>query len=957
MIDHIKLIGRRGELAALQNAFAGIKDSKGKIVFLSGEAGVGKTLLAENSLSQSGLKVYTGRATEEITPPYGPIAAALRDCLREMPRRKFDCGPLTPYLALLLPELGDPPRDPSRDTIVEAISAALSGITSRAPSAIFLDDLHWADEATLELLPDLADRLQNQPLLFLGTYRSDEVHRGHRLRRVRNELRRRRKLKEIFLEPLSLQESAALMERVLEGRPAFQLAELIYEKTQGVPLFVEELSSALIAHHRVRKGDNGLELVPGENLPLPESIRDAILLRLDVLSGEARSLLEVAAVAGTEFDLQLITRLTGEEAGLDELFERSLLIESETGRASFRHALTREAVHDEILWSRRRTLNRQIAEYLESASALPELIAQHWLAANEPGKARLALVACAERSCQLHAYRDAARAGHQALEIWPEGEDEENRLRTLERLAHCAQVSGQLNDAVRALRELVESPQFTENHQRRGEALRSLATIYSLQGAWEQSQASRKAAAEAFEKADLPAEAAVEYLAAAGRYSGMLQITLAIEFCDKALALAEKSDRLDLQARTLGLKGNLLAVQGKFREGIETVNQGLSIALTHKLADAASEVYRRLGAALEYASDYNSSREVYTSTYSYCQNQGEEAQAQLCLSCMSYILFRTGDWKYCIDVCQEVINDEKSAAGGKATAMGILGMIRSYRGETRQARKYMQEAYSQTIRDQSMAMQLIALWGLAQLEEFESEIAKAEEYYRQLLALWGQTRDIHDSLPGMFSAVTFFVAQGLEKEAALCVDALARMASVTGNHEALATLAHALGETALLHGNAAEATRQFLQAMVQFEKLELPVERLKAEFRGGMAFIAAGQRDTGIEHLLSAYRLARNLGARQLASQVAAELDKLGVSAEERRNPEAPERAITAGLTRRQVEIARLIGDGLTNKEIADKLFLSSRTVEMHVANMLNRLDCRSRSEAVRKAGELGLLE
>jgi hypothetical protein len=183
--------------------------------------------------------------------------------------------------------------------------------------------------------------------------------------------------------------------------------------------------------------------------------------------------LEVAAVAGMEFDLRLITQLTGEETGLDELFERNLIVEIEPGRAAFRHALSREAVRSEIMWSRRRGLNRQIAEYMESANALPELIADHWLAANEPAKARLALIACAEKSCQLHAYRDAARAGHQALEIWPEGEDEENRLHTLERLAHCAKVSGQLSDAVRALRELVESPHLTENHRRRGEAIRS----------------------------------------------------------------------------------------------------------------------------------------------------------------------------------------------------------------------------------------------------------------------------------------------------------------------------------------------------------------------------------------------------------------------------------------------------------------------------------------------------
>jgi DNA-binding NarL/FixJ family response regulator len=957
MIDRIKLIGRRRELEELQHAFDAANKERGKVVFISGEAGVGKTLLAEKSLVQSGLKVYTGRTIEEATPPYGPIATVLRDCMRETPGGTFDCGPLTPYLALLLPELGKPAKDPDRETIVEAISSALSSITTRGPAAIFLDDLHWADEATLELLPDLADRLQYQPLLFLGTYRSDEVPRGHRLRWVRNELRRRRKLQEIFVEPLSLEESAVLMERVLEAKSGPELVEIVHKQTQGVPLFVEELSNALIARHRVREGKKGLELIPGEDVPIPESIRDAIILRLDTLTDEARSQLEVAAVMGMEFDLNVITKLAGKETGLDGLFERNLIVETEPGRAAFRHALTREAVRGEIMWSRRRTLNRQIAEYLESTNAPPELIAERWLAANESAKARVALIACAERSCQIHAYRDAARAGHQALEIWPEGEDEETRLETLERLAHCAQISGQLSDAGRALREVAESPHLTENHQRRGEALRSLAAVYSLQGAWEQSQTSRKSAAEAFEKAGLFAEAAVERLAAAGRYFGMLQLPLAIEFCDKALELARKVNRRDLEARVLGLKGNVLAVQGKFQEGIDIVNQGLSIALKYKLADAASEVYRRLGGTLEYASEYTSSREVYTTAYSYCQNQGEEAQAQLCLSCMSYILFRTGDWKRCIEVCQEVINDKKAGVGGKTVAMGILGAIRSYRGETRQARKYLQDSLSQSQRDQSIPMQLVTLWSLAQVEEYEGEVSKAEEYYRQLLTLWGETRDIHDALPGMGAAATFFANRGFEKEATLCADALAKMASVTGNHEALATLAHALGEIALLQGNAGEAARQFLQAMNQFEKLELPVERLKAEFRAGMTFIQAGQQDTGIEHLMSAYRLARNLGARQLASHIAAELDKLGIMAEERRSPEAPERAIIGGLTRRQVEIARLIADGLTNKEIADKLFLSPRTVEMHVANMLNRLDCRSRSEAVRKASELGLLD
>lgn len=951
------VIGRKRELAELQEIFQTVHRGRGMMAFLAGEAGAGKTLLAEESLSHGGLRVFAGRAGEEATPPYGPLTAALRDCLRKTPGFSFDGGSLNPYLALLLPELGQPAKEADKETLLEAIGSALASMAALEPCAVFLDDLHWADEATLELLPALADRLAGLPLLILGAYRSDEITRGHRLRWVRNELRRRRRLREINVEPLDPGESATLTERVFGAPPHPQLAEMIYRQTQGVPLFVEELSNALIARRLLHKGKNGLELLPGQDVPLPESIRDAILLRLTTLSAQARAQLEVAAAAGMEFDLNLIVELAGAEGGLDELFERNLITEIESGRGAFRHALTREAVRSEIAWSRRRALNRQIAEYLESAHASPERIAEHWLEASEPAKARLALIACAERSCRLHAYRDAARAGRQALEIWPPGEAEEERLRALERLAHCAQVSGQLSDAVRALREALDSSLLAENHRRRGEALRSLATIYGLQGAWEQSQAARREAAEAFDRTGCFAEAAVDCLAAAARYGGMLQLPGALELCDRALALAGKAARLDLEARVLGLKGNLLAVQGHFQEGVELVNRGLSIALQHHLPDAASEVYRRLGGALEYASDYVSSREVYSTAYHYCQNQGEAAQAQLCLGCMSYILFRTGDWKQCLDICREILADKKTEAGGKAIAGAMAGIIRSYRGETRPARKHLQTAFSQMQRDRSLAMQLITLWGLAQLEEYEGETSKADEYYRQLLALWSDTGDIHDALPGMGAAASFFSARGLEKETTLCVDGLARMASVSGNYEALATLAHALGEIALLQGNAGEAARQFLQAAAQFETLELPVERLKSQFRGGIAFTRAGERETGIAHLKSAYRLARNLGARQLAARMAAELERWGEAAEERRSPEAPERAIAGGLTGRQVEIARLIAAGLTNKEIAAKLFLSTRTVEMHVANVLDRLDCRSRSEAVRKAGELGLLE
>lgn len=950
------IIGRQAETEQLQTFFEATASGNGNIVLLSGEAGMGKTMLAEECLAESQLHVFTGRAQQETTPAYGPITAVLRNFLRRQSSQTIDCGSLTPYLALILPELGAPPEDPDRDTLVAAIASALDALTCDGPAAIFLDDLQWADDATLEILPALADHLAHKQLLILGTYRSDEIPRGHRLRWVRNELRRRRQLNEISVEPLDKEASQHLMHRVFGEAPSTHLTNIIFEKTTGVPLFVEELAGALIDQNQLRKSKEGLTLPSYDEVPIPESIRDAVLLRMDNLSDAARNQLTIAAVAGTQFDMALITELSGSEEGLDELFSRQLIFESEPGKGAFRHALTRDAVRSDILWTRRRTLNGKIAEYLEKKGAAPESIADHWLAANELPKARKALIAAAKFACHLHAYGDAVRSGHKALEIWPAGEEEMDRLATLQQLARCAQINGQLNDAVRALREVAESNFLSEDHPRRGEVQQQLAAIYGLLGSWELSLNARKTAAQAFEIAEMPGEAAMEWLSAASRSTGLNRLADAIEWCDRAESLALQAERFDIQSRALALKGNVLSMQGKSEVGIETVNNALSIALAHNLSEAASEVYRRLGSTLEYASDYNSSRDAYFTAYNYCRQEGVDIQAHLCLGCMSWVLFRTGEWKQCLEICKEVINDEKATESSKSVSICVMGLIRTYKGSMRQARNLLQSALNQARRDGAMAIELIAYWGMAQIEEVEGDTEAAETYYRQILALQQRMHDTHDSLTALFTATGFFARQGQETEVAECINVLSNIASLTGNNEVLGILAYALGEMALLNDNSAEALQRFEQALSNFKLVEIPVERLKLEYRIGQVHAGQGNTERAIEYLNNAYRMARNLGARPLAGQIAESLHALGVPAEERRDPDASERANRAGLTRRQIEVARLISDGYTNKEIGNKLFLSTRTVEMHVANMLDRLDCRSRSEAVRKAIELGLL-
>jgi DNA-binding NarL/FixJ family response regulator len=183
------------------------------------------------------------------------------------------------------------------------------------------------------------------------------------------------------------------------------------------------------------------------------------------------------------------------------------------------------------------------------------------------------------------------------------------------------------------------------------------------------------------------------------------------------------------------------------------------------------------------------------------------------------------------------------------------------------------------------------------------------------------------------------------------------MAAGLGNPETDAARTHALAEVALLAGDAEEAAALFERALATAEQLEIPLEAALTSWRAGVALARCGRRDAAVDRLVSAYRTTRKLGARPIAARISAELLELGERVEEGSLPDEELRAGRVGLTRRQVEIVRLVAEGLTNKEIAGKLFVSPRTVDMHVSHALDRLDCRSRTEAARKAAELGLLD
>jgi DNA-binding CsgD family transcriptional regulator len=949
------LIGREREQEELLAALAEAAEGRGGFLLLAGEAGVGKTRLAREALATSGLLTLEASTAPEDTSPYGPLIASLRAYLRVVPAGLDDSGSLSRYLAVILPELGVPPAHGDRSTLFEAISSAFSTIAGRQPTAVLLDDLHWADATTFELLPVLAGALEQEALLVIGAYRSDEIPRGHALRRMRTDLLRAGRLNEVVLDPLSAEHTVALASRTLGRPPSPSLATTLYLRTQGIPLFVEELARALTLSGRLQDGPRGLELSGTEALPIPETVRDAVLLRIETLSTQAKEALEVASVAGLRFDLEVVSALA-DSPGLDEAFEAGFLVEAELGQGAFRHGLVQEALYQAVPWRRRRSLHGEIAVRLEAAGVSSAGLAEHWLAAGDLERGRGILVAAARAWCGLHAYRDAAAAARRALELWPEGADESSRLAVLEQLGECAELSGEFGEAARAWREAADGHALAGDVRAVADVHRRLASLYELQCAWESAFASRTAAADGFRTSGFPGEAAAERLAAAANLQSAGSLTRALELIAIAVSEADEGGRPDLRARSLGLEGLVRARLGDAETGLDLARAGLSLALEEGLTVPAAEVYERIGMILENSSEYRQAIDAWTTGLDYCGAHGVSAKAHLCLVCLAYVLRKTGKWNRAIEMCRRVLAADKPPRAARCAAVGQMGLVHVLRGEVTRGRASLAESFGLAQRIEFMIMKIDAAYGLARADDLEQDYESAAARCRLLLEFAKTGEDKHYPVASLRWASTFFAGRGAAGDAGACAELLARSAAETGNAETRAALAHALGETALLNEEPEQAATHFMQALELFREFELPLERAETQLRAGEALVAAGEREAGIEHLIGAYRIGRKLGARPLASHAADALTRLGEQIDRRLGKQAAATLERGGLSRRELEIMRLVAVGRTNREIARDLFLSPRTVDMHVRNILRKLDCRSRADATRKAFELGLL-
>ena len=430
-VSSSRFIGRRPELAELERSLAKAFDGKPSMVFVAGESGVGKTRLLSELISVAeGLdaRVLGGACIEmgEDELPYAPLVAALRPLQRAGDPVLAELPDSTrAELARLIPELGEVPGEPETERgeaqrrLFDAFLELIASLGAEQPVLLWIEDIHWADRSTRSFLRFLEASLTKEPAVVVATYRSDELHRRHPLRPLLAELERSPCAERVELERFDRDELADQLADILGSAPDREVVDRMYGRSEGNPLFTEELLAA------------GVDA----RAALPPSLREALLLRVERLPADSQQLLRLLAVSGRTSHELLADGAGVAPAELSvsvrEAITAQIVVVDDTGRYTFRHALLREVLYDDLLPGERSELHLTAAHALERAAAggdgawTATGVAHHYYSAGDQPRAFSAALAAARAVQRVHAYGEAAGLLDRALELWPRVPDPE----------------------------------------------------------------------------------------------------------------------------------------------------------------------------------------------------------------------------------------------------------------------------------------------------------------------------------------------------------------------------------------------------------------------------------------------------------------------------------------------------------------------------------------------------
>lgn len=1000
-------VGRAAELGRLHAAFDANQAGDAIALCIAGEAGVGKTRLVTRfaeQVSHVGGQVLLGGCIDlgEGSLPYGPVIQALRGLGPRITDHGLNpaaiaelVGPGQLLLARMLPELGPTDHDHSEESpasltvgstsqarLFEAFLVLLERLAERGPTALVIEDLHWADRSTLDLLTFLVRNLGSAPLLVM-TYRTDDVHRRHPLRPFLAELDRSGRVERLDVDRFNRAEITDLLQGSVGSSPADDLVERIYRRSGGNAFFAEELLAAA-------REENG-------NPQLPPSLENVLLSRVQILSENAQATLRIAAAASGPVPHQLLAAVSDLPepnllAALREAVAHQVLVpDPATETYSFRHALSQEALYGDLLPGERAQLHAAFARVLTerpdlgdpNRSTTSARLAYHWVRAHQPARALPAAVQAGLQAEAAYGFADARRHFETALELWDQVPDPDDQLEldhaaVLQHTAEAAYLAGDPNRAIaltRATLAVVDEAIFPV---RAGLLHAQLGGYLNATGG--HGAVAEYEAAVRLVPADPPRAERAQVLAALGEaLMAQGRHRESAELCEEAIKIAREVGALAQEGDAHRVHGVDLAFLGDLEAGVAELREARRIAEAVGRVDEVARCTATLSGLLVSFGEFEAAATVALQGADSAASHGlGRWHSPFLTATAGRAVFALGRWDEADMLLQRAADRVAPELAATrvfiCTARSELDIARGRASAAAEHLAEARDAYVQTVKQPWLAGPLFS--ATAELALLEGRLADANAAVSEGLRLTGtdlgfaaplyalgvraaanraELARAHRNEDDVLEACQLGNALGME---------LAERMSPTEAYAAAPTphtaayAATGSAERARLGGRS--EPDMWKVAAEAWERLAEPHRAAYARYREAEALLLAGASRERVEvSLRTAYATARNLGALPLCT----EIEGLGRRGRLNLETDAPTKIISEpsplarlGLTVREQEVLALLATGRTNRQIAETLFISPKTATLHVSNILSKLGVTNRVEAATIAHRLGVV-
>jgi len=936
------LVGRDSFLPLVERRLADAAAGEGGLVFIAGEAGIGKTRLLSAVAQGADANGFAAVRAAAFPGDVQSLAGLLLDLASNLlPARDPVLNELGRSLTSRVRGLADAAGDAHhrRRVLVQDLTDLLVSAEPGTPVLMILEDLHWADELSLDVLGRLAGRLAARPMLVAGAYRSDELYPRLPMRELRARLLSQRLAEEIRLPRLDLAQTAAMSSALL-GRPApAQMVQAIHERSDGIPLHVEEFLAAIDGDAPARRPGVAIQAAA-----VPDTLGDAVLGRTRHLAALTRDVASAAAVIGRSFDFDLLTVVTeagpGEVArALRELQDTHLVLPgADEVTFDFRHALIRDTLYADTALPLRRHVHERVARAAVDRGYRGAFISAHFEQAQCRGLAHEYAAAAAGEAASVSAHSEALELYRRAVRNLPD------QLPALDQ----AGLFAALGDEAAA----------TDDNTAAAEAYQTAHELTACAGDARAAAAlvPRMVAAAHLLGETLPVrvgmlQAALDSLdgvAGADRERARLGSAMAAAYLvddrlDEAISRGEasraESQRIgddEAALNTAATLGSVLVFAGRMEEGWRLLEDAIDRATGAEQEAEAARGYRMIGSSASTLVEYDIAERWLTEGIGYAEKVELWNHRHYMASHLAHVQWATGQWQAATQTAEQALADGRGGITTQITAQFVLGYLAMGRGDWARAHDLLGEAFGQGDRMAELQRLSPPLWGLAEAARCQGDYDTALRHCERGCQASADVADAASLFPYLLTGVRAHLARGDVDAAAAWSDRVAAVLTARAIPGTLPAIGNARGLVLLARGEVPAAYQELQAASESWQARRRFWEGTLA--RLDLAAAAAQARRPGEVAVLADE--VRTAAAAAGAAVLAAAADRLTASLGAVR-PTAPWHP----LSEREFEVARLVAAGLTNRQIADQLVLSPKTISAHITHILTKLGAARRAE------------